>query len=438
MENNRHNDLQKPLNKNLIISSPDYSHGYENGQLDLDKSHYEGYLSNNALYTKYNERITARRKEISSLEETLNETRQQSTELLQKIHTHAYNIPVKAGQVDRLRHEVTYAQTEKERLREERKNSRSDNAFIIGLLYIIAGGFFITGDLIISKDIVAYAFGFHGFEAWSFAGGLAALSLLLKPAYERLVEDYYRHGNIKRYVYFKIALLFFALSTLAILGLYRYEAYRVDKMKLFLNNEAAYLQNGTNGASDALVRQLDRLRQQRIELNQELLNDPWGVWAFVLTGILFAVSGAVSLGIGMPIVQTYWRRWVQLPLQIHKLKRREKRLAIQLEKAQAELAQEQARKEISESQLAALPDQSELRNEVRTIQAEIRELADQVAIYEAERRISQYNDGYVKGIVQKADSQQLITTQENYSNHLSTGSNPPYYPSNGNGHNGKN
>lgn len=64
------------------------------------------------------------------------------------------------------------------------------------------------------------------------------------------------------------------------------------------------------------------------------------------------------------------------------------------------MAQVKAQKEISEAQLAALSDQSELRNEIRGLQAEIRELGDQLALYEVDRRIAQYNDGYSRGSIQ--------------------------------------
>jgi hypothetical protein len=390
----------------LQETSPDFSHGYENGKLDLDKSHYEGFLSSHIRYDKSAEKINYRKNELVELEQSLQAARQDANQLYEKLQTHANTIPVKVAHIERLKQTADHAAEEKTTLKEVRKNTRSDSAFILGLLYVLAGFLFIAGDLIISKDIVAYAFGFKAFEAWSFAGGLAALSLLLKPAYERLVEHPYHEGNQKRYVYFKIGLLFFALTTMAVLGLYRYEAYRVDKMKMFLNNEAAYLQTGSNEASPTLLRQLDRLRQQRIELNQELLNDPWGIWSFVLTGILFAVSGAVSLGIGLPILQIYWRRWIQLPIRISRMGRRERRAMKQLEQEESQLATAKTQRDICESQLAALPDQSALLSEMKLLRSEIRELADQQTLYEMDQRIAQYNDGYVRGIANRGSNEQ--------------------------------
>ena len=61
---------------------------------------------------------------------------------------------------------------------------------LAGIIYLAAGITFIFGDLIISHEIVAYALNIRdNYEAWAFAIGLAMLSVLLKPAYDRLVEQ---------------------------------------------------------------------------------------------------------------------------------------------------------------------------------------------------------------------------------------------------------
>jgi hypothetical protein len=387
--------------RNADETTNEFSRGLENGKLDLDKKYYESFLSSQVLYNQSLEKAQSRKAELAQLENELASAQKESAQWVEKVQLHAHQIPLKEQQADRLRQAAWQASEEKEQLRELRKKTRNENPFLIGLFYVLAGLLFITGDLIISKDIVAYAFGFKGFEAWSFAGGLAALSLLLKPAYERLIEHYYQEGNQRRYIYFKIGLLAFAITTMAVLGLYRYDAFRVDKMKAFLNNEATYLQSGAGTNSPTLIAKLDSLRRQRIQLNEELLNDPWGAWSFVLTGILFAVSGAVCLGVGTPIVQTYWKRWVQIPIRVGQMKRAEKRSLKALEKVEIQLSEEKAQKAISENHLAMFSKPEELQSEIKTIRAELREIADQQSLYDVERRVSHYNDGYVRGKIDR-------------------------------------
>jgi len=389
--------------KNAQETISEFVHGYDNGRLDLDKKYYESFVSNQVLYNQSFEKAQARKNELAELESELQKAQQESVQWVEKVQLHAHRIPLKEQQAEQLRTTAQRAADEREQLRELRQKTRNENPFLIGLFYVLAGLLFITGDLIISKDIVAYAFGFKGFEAWSFAGGLAALSLLLKPAYERLIENYYHEGKQRRYIYFKLALLFFALTTMAVLGLYRYDAYRVDKMKAFLNTEATYLQSGAGTNSPTLIAKLDSLRRQRVQLNEELLNDPWGAWSFVLTGILFAISGAVCLGVGTPIVQTYWKRWVQIPIRIRQMKRAEKKSLRTLEKVEVELSEEKAQKAISESHLTMFNKPEELQQSIRAIRAELREIADQQGVYDIERRVSQYNDGYTRGKVEQAE-----------------------------------
>jgi hypothetical protein len=397
---NRRNPEVEAL-PNAKEAAGEFMHGYDNGQLNLEKDHYEGFVSNQVFYNQSVEKLQSRKEEMAELEEKLKFAQAESAKWIEKVQIHTHRIPVKDQQAERWRNEATRAVEERGQLRELRKTTRNANPVLIGLFYVIAGGLFITGDLVISKDIVAYAFGFKGFEAWTFAGGLAALSLLLKPAYERLIEHYYEMGNQRRYVYFKLSLIFFAITTLAVLGLYRYDAYRVDKMKAFLNTEATYLQSGAGTNSPSLIAKLDSLRRQRMQLNEELLNDPWGVWSFVLTGILFAISGAVCLGIGVPIVQTYWKRWVQIPIRIKRMNRLERKSLQQLQATEADLAEEKAQKAIGEAHLSALSPADELQREIRSIRMEMREIADQQGLYDVDRRVSRYNDGYVRGKVEK-------------------------------------
>jgi hypothetical protein len=72
---------------------------------------------------------------------------------------------------------------------------------------------------------VAYALNIHNtVEAWSFAVGLAMVSILLKPAYERLIESPYSDGESakakKTYAWFKgVTVVFAVVLSLCWVGL---------------------------------------------------------------------------------------------------------------------------------------------------------------------------------------------------------------------------
>ena len=118
---------------------------------------------------------------------------------------------------------------------------------LAGLFFFAAGLAFVFGDLIISHEIVAYALNIrNNYEAWAFAIGLAMISILLKPAYDRLIEKPYTDQHTQqarsRYAWFKVGLAGFAIVTLGILGWFRYEAYRTDKLKEAINKSVKNLQ----------------------------------------------------------------------------------------------------------------------------------------------------------------------------------------------------
>ncbi|NJK83168.1 MAG: hypothetical protein HC912_04470 [Saprospiraceae bacterium] len=102
------------------------------------------------------------------------------------------------------------------------------------------------------------------------------------------------------------------------LGLFRYEAYKTDKLKETLTQSIMLDQN-----EELSQEQMDKIKEKTDNLNslnQQLVNTPSGLYAFVLSGILFAIAGAVCLGISFPILVSYTRIWFQIPMATKKLR----------------------------------------------------------------------------------------------------------------------
>lgn len=118
-----------------------------------------------------------------------------------------------------------------------------------------------------------------------------------------------------RYAWFKVGLAGFAIITLGILGWFRYEAYRTDKMKEAINKSVKNLQLGatpldpnstiTPQEQQVLLQKIEQQLLRSDELNLGLVNSPWALASFVLSGILFALAGAVSLGMALPVLQNF-------------------------------------------------------------------------------------------------------------------------------------
>jgi hypothetical protein len=394
--------------------SPDFQHGYTSGLEQVSRDTYEGYLSNRANLERITAQTADKRQRLDRLDANLDQARQQRKQAYDALQGHLYEISLAGKEATRLEKALALNEEETERLREKRQRTETSYAFLAGLLYLVAGVLFVGGDLIISHEIVAYALNIrNNVEAWSFAVGLAMLSVLLKPAYERLIEQPYLADETpkarRNYAWFIGGLVVFTIATMFVLGWFRYEAYKTDKLKQEINKTIRNIQlQQTDAGAAGAVGQVDRELQKMDVLNQNLVTSGWALLSFVLTGILFAIAGAVCLGLAFPVLQSYWQRWVQIPIRRRGLRRERRRLQEALTRADERLASNVVKKNIFEHELMLLPDLTRLETERQTLRAELDALLKDSSLMDAESRIAAFNDGYEKGL----QTRQWMTEEE--------------------------
>ena len=390
--------------------NPDFQHGYTSGVEGVDKATYEGYLSSQVSYEWLTEQARFKREEVQKVDQQLTEATENRKTVFERLQDHLLKLSVQSKRVERLNQDRETIEKEQVRLRDRRDNASPEYSLVGGLLFFVAGLAFVLGDLIISHEIVAYALNIRdNNEAWAFAVGLAMVSILLKPVYDRLIEKPYQEepvANRSKYEKFKIALAVFSILTLAVLGWFRYEAYRTDQLKAAINKSVRQLQiTGTPIDASGTAQELSPVMLSKIEkqlqdsdaLNLTLVNSPWALLSFVLSGILFALAGAVCLGIGLPVLAAYWFRWLQVDLRLWKLRRRMKRLNRELVPAEQEFAAQLTRKSVLEHELSLLPSLDELKTEKKTLTAELNDLLAETRLSQTDSRIGTFNDGYAKG-----------------------------------------
>ncbi|MCY7350116.1 MAG: hypothetical protein LH606_05555 [Cytophagaceae bacterium] len=383
--------------------TPDFQHGYTSGLEQVNKDSYEGYLSSRVNLERLNERIAENRQRLDRIAGEIATTRDRRKSAFDPLQGHLYEIGLAEKEVARLDKSIAINEEETQRLRDKRRRTESAYAFLAGLLYLVAGVLFVGGDLIISHEIVAYALNIrNNVEAWSFAVGLAMISILLKPAYERLIEQPYLENEMpnarRNYAWFIGGLVVFTIATMFVLGWFRYEAYKTDKLKQEINKTIRNIQSQqTDPASVGVVGQVDRELQKMDALNQTLVTSGWALLSFVLTGILFAIAGAVCLGVAFPILQSYWQRWIQIPIRMGKMRRERRRLTTNLVASDQRLALNGMKKAIFENELTTLPDPARLETEQQALRDELDELLKDSRFSEIDSRIAAFNDGYQKG-----------------------------------------
>jgi predicted nuclease with TOPRIM domain len=391
----------------------DYQHGYMSGIEGLDREAYESYVSSNVNHDWILDHLNQKRDELSSVRARHDETIQKHKLSFDKLQDQAMGVNNKVKRIAELETSVKQIDQESDNLREKRANKAPDYSLIAGLIFLAAGISFIAGDLIISHEIVAYALNIRNpNEAWAFAIGLAMLSVLLKPAYDRLVEDPYHDDTApkgkSRYAKFKLILSVFAIVTLVILGWFRYEAYRTDKLKEAINKSVKNLQlnavdplTGAPVNSPELTNKIEEALRNSDQLNLDLVNSPWALLSFVLSGVLFAIAGAVSLGMALPVLQGFWYRWLQIDPKLWRLKRRKMKIEKQLEAMHLELSKQLAEKNILENDLSLLPAFAELKKEENELRNEIVALEKERRQAMTDTRVNSFGDGYAHGKVSR-------------------------------------
>ena len=414
-------------------NNPDFQHGYTSGVEGVDRETYEGYLSSQINTDWLSDRIQEKRANLAT-------TEQQLTEATEANRTAYANLQNYALQVERLDRQVKLKEADRHLLEADRDNLRArrtkaapDYSLLAGLLFLVAGISFLAGDLIISHEIVAYALNIRNTnEAWAFAVGLAMVSILLKPAYDRLIEKPYQENpekNHTKYERFKIALAIFSVLTLAVLGWFRYEAYRTDQLKAAINKSVRQLQLNTDPTaatqtlSPATLSKIEKQLSESSELNLALVNSPWALLSFVLSGILFALAGAVCLGIALPVLSAFWFRWLQADIKLWKLRRRLKRLNKELIPLESQLAEQRTQQNVLQHNLDLLPDLNELKERRRDIIDELDGLLAELKLAQTDSRISNFNDGYGQGeatLTNLSDDEQRQLRKEMLSLHNNT------------------
>lgn len=400
-------DEQNPNQNN------DYQHGYVSGMEGLEREAYESYVSSNVKHDWILDSLNQKKEALASIKNQHRETVQKHKVSFDKLQDQAMGVNTNVKRIGELEDHVKQIDVQTNELKEKRTAKAPDYSLIAGLIFLAAGISFIAGDLIISHEIVAYALNIRNpNEAWAFAIGLAMLSVLLKPAYDRLVEDPYHDESApkgrSRYAKFKLILSVFAIVTLVVLGWFRYEAYRTDKLKEAINKSVKGLQlnavdplTGAPINSPELTNKIEAALRNSDQLNLDLVNSPWALLSFVLSGVLFAIAGAVSLGMALPVLQGFWYRWLQIDPKLWRLRRRKKRISKQLDAMHMTLSKQLAEKNILENDLSVLPSFDELKKEEATLRDEIASLEQERLQAMTDTRVHSFGDGYARGKVSR-------------------------------------
>jgi hypothetical protein len=388
----------------------DFEKGFENGIDNVERANYEGYLSSEVSldWLLGNKEIITQ--DLDETKLSLENSRLEKLEILKQKQEILIEYEEQNHLTAQLENEIAEKKNRIAEIKELKKQNHSPYPMLAGIIYLAAGITFIFGDLIISHEIVAYALNIRNtFEAWAFAFGLAGVSILLKPAYERLIEQPYltqvNTSSKKAHGYFQLVLVIISIGTLSILGWFRYEAYKTDKLKEAINREIKSLQmeatplisGGQTVENPLLTQKIEQKLREYDALNQQLVNSPWALLSFVLSGVLFAIAGAICLGIAFPVLQVYWKRWLQYNPVINSANRQIRKKTKALNEIKKPWFKGKSLLDLADQKLELLPNLEELTNKKAKLENDLLVVNEKIKLAIESARVSTYNEGYESG-----------------------------------------
>lgn len=361
-----------------------YGHGVRDGRKQLDQDSFSAYLDGSVHERALGRELDTlheRRRSLAA-EQAEHRERRSNREVVRIELDHLRESENRVcARLDELEHDL-------EVIEDERSATFKQGSLVYFGLFLAAAAVFILADVVITREIVADALGLTGRlflgldESWFFAVGLALVPVLLKPGYDRLIEDPWWEGRRGPFTFTIVLASAFAVATLAVLGIYRSVAHDVrTRLDLVL--------------SDPRLDPAERAAALE-GLEGSLLGTPWGTWAFILSGILFAIAGAICLGIALRHGRDFWGVKVPLFLRRVMLRRARRRAERDRNGVLTSIARNKVELARLEAELAeAVPER--LSGQIQEVRAQEAELSRRLADAQRDSVRALYINGYAMG-----------------------------------------
>jgi hypothetical protein len=286
-----------------------FPHGVLDAQIGLDKSAFQEQSEEGTEYESVDGKVNELEKKQSTASVLKNELmdlfgRRELTSLWDK------QIAENTAKIEELKDIVAS-------LKLKIKDIILENSLLALVLMLVAALAFISADFIISLTVVSTQllldgeifgdfkiFGFNP-SPFIFALALAAIPFLLKPAYDRLIEQPYKLNKNK--IYFNVLIILVALAALGLLvntGFVRLKDFE-DLEKI----EEIDLNGGVMG--------LNFPPEPVVTPSQEK-PEFFIPFVVIVSGVLFAFGGAILFGMGLPELRKRVKRaWLKIVLKIN-------------------------------------------------------------------------------------------------------------------------
>lgn len=389
-------EFQESSTSNPVWSPEEKSigdRGFTNGifRLGDSREHFVQYIKYKNECERLSREILYYDKKLASIEYELKEGKNRRALLVEKIPAFESKISFSTKKKDLLENELYKQEQELESLTKKQHDLSPEYGWIASILFLLAGIVFILSDVAINYGVTAWGYNMIEEESIIFAIGLAFTAFLIKPFFDRMFEKEYqkngrRMSSIMIGVYTLIMII--GLIMLIILGVFRSDA---QDMQGQINSLNSQINNEQSLGNDAT-----QLINQQGTLSKDINSNVWGKIGIVLSGIVFAIGGAISFSISLPNLSQLSSKYWFIPLI-------KKKIGIGLKQNREdylntiqELAEYDSMLKNTLQEISVIEDSKLLENE-NNLNSEARNL--RIAYFEAKTLFesSYYIDGYSRG-----------------------------------------
>ena len=407
--------------------------GTIDGSRQIDKEHFEGYLEHSVIEELARTRIAEADAEVTrwaareadALSASAEHVRAEEALRLAEADAARLRAEHDAEQValaDAARHARAKADDEDAAVR---GLPSGRGVVMYGALFVGAAMSFIVGDFVIALSTVADALAMTDSKAMLFALGLGLMPVVLKPAYDRLVEEPYHEKQRRPFVWTILLMCAVTLGALGVLGALRSASFVASRQAATateaIERARADLEelSGNPALATELAQERPRLERE-IAVNDSLLvastegliESPLGFWSYILSGLLFAVAGALCLGIGMKHIRDHQVYRTEPAARAATLRaqadaddaraERSRRAPIYAS-AEGRLADLRAAVEAARVRAASVSALDECREKLEAAREERRKRLAEASEGRQEKLIHLYRDGYELGLKRPED-----------------------------------
>jgi hypothetical protein len=386
-----------------------YSHGFTNGiyKVHPEKDNFQEFLKASSeadkilVLRRQNEQRLAYARQQLALKESAARTVQDIRIEKQESEEHL------KGRMMEIEEQRAVKQERLKQVVEQRNQTHAEYAWVPAILYLFAGIVFIVGDISITHQITSWGFDMKGIEGWVFAVGLAFTAFLIKPVVDRLLEKPFQKAGLEMKKVYKTVLLMITvlgITMLFLLGKFRSESQEAATKLGDINYQMQSI-------SDPNSPEYLKLAEERKQINQDLTSNPVGEWGIILSGIIFAIGGALCLSIAFPSLSQLINRYWILPVRIRSHEAGVKKLVDLRSELKSQMKMVSGDILKAEHQIKGF-DFERLKSEVKELEEEEKKLL--VAYYEMQfqRESNLYEDGRNRGEKFNPDAELMYKTTE--------------------------